>query len=419
MIKSIWIINKKDDILYLIGSFLSSFIVIGTYYFSVHVLHFEAAVISVVVFLVMSFFFDSPHLFATYSRTYLDSTFFKQNKSLMLYSLLAIAIPPFLFISYYTVGGKVISEYFMGLFQIVALSYAYYHLSRQHWGIARFYAVKYGENETDRLADMLLFVFGMGYPYVFFAKSHLINYIPSEGLIEKNYFIWEQLIFSMFAIALFLFIIILINKNNNKYYINIVKNSLLIITISTLIFLAILKFTWSAVFEFLEYLFFSGFVLTLVGISTRIYFNFKFYSQINAIKWLFIFTVLSVHNIILHLSVPLGFIIISLTIFHNIQYLKMVHVYNKNKYLTPSAEKEHGVAAILARNFGLAIFVYFISSAIITALRSNNILYFFSIDPLSYFLAIAIFWGIAFHHYTLDAVIWRVRKTEVSKVFNL
>lgn len=416
MLTSNWIINKKDDLTYLIGSGLSSFIVVGVYYFSVYVLQWETSLISIVVFITMAFFFDSPHLFATYSRTYLDSKFFKQNQSLMLYSLLVIIIPPTFLTLYYVIGGKIMAEYFMSLFQIVALSYAYYHLSRQHWGIARFYATKYGENEVDRWADMSLFIFGMGYPFVFFAKHHLISYIPASGLIKQNYFIWEQLIFSMFVFVMIGFVFLLLSKEKEKYYVNIIKNMLLIITLSLIVFSTILKFSWNVVLTVIEHLLLAGFIITVIGALLRLYFN----SQINTIKWLFIFTVLLVHNIILHLNIPSGFIVIALTIFHNIQYLKMVQVHNTNKYSFPTARQEHGLAAILTEKAGLAIIVYFVSSAIITALRSNsNIFHFLLTDQLGYFLAIMVFWGIAFHHYTLDAVIWRIRKTEVRKLFNL
>jgi hypothetical protein len=130
---------------------------------------------------------------------------------------------------------------------------------------------------------------------------------------------------------------------------------------------------------------------------------------LNRPKWLFLIVVLATHNIILLLQLPVLVQIICLTIFHNIQYHRIVRFHNGNQYGGPEAPAQFGFAATLAQRvlvyIGLALvwslFPMVPRAAAVTLIQT----------PVLNFTLSAFFWGIAFNHYFLDAVIWRVRRS--------
>jgi len=91
---------------------------------------------------------------------------------------------------------------------------------------------------------------------------------------------------------------------------------------------------------------------------------------------------------------------IMLGLFHSLQYHRLLWFHNKNRYQTPGAREKHGLAVVLAKDFGY----YFLAAvglhAIIAA--APQVLY-----PAQWLIATV--WGFAFMHYFLDSKIWRVR----------
>ena len=116
------------------------------------------------------------------------------------------------------------------------------------------------------------------------------------------------------------------------------------------------------------------------------------------------------------------------TYHHNIQYHGIVWYYNRNRYQVADARDRHGpVATWVSRNFwtyylaGLAFtFVVRYSSWIFTgmenipggpgpnAISSTELGSLYTVSDL----AVAFWWGFAFHHYYLDQKIWRVSKDQ-------
>ncbi|MFM6023680.1 MAG: hypothetical protein ACKPER_12250, partial [Dolichospermum sp.] len=123
-------------------------------------------------------------------------------------------------------------------------------------------------------------------------------------------------------------------------------------------------------------------------------------------KWLLLFTVIFSYNLILHLPLPLYIIIASLTIFHNIQYHKIINYHNGNKY--KSGEKERfGFAVTLAQKMTIFITMALAFNLIsyVPRFASNFLI---TNEFINYILS-SFFWGIAFHHYYLDSIIWKVK----------
>jgi hypothetical protein len=134
-------------------------------------------------------------------------------------------------------------------------------------------------------------------------------------------------------------------------------------------------------------------------------------------KWLLLFTVIFSYNLILHLPLSLYIIIASLTIFHNIQYHKIINYHNGNKY--KSGEKERfGFAVTLAQKMTIFITMALAFNLIsyVPRFASNFLI---TNEFINYILS-SFFWGIAFHHYYLDSIIWKVKNNvQLSSVLKI
>ena len=133
-----WIISKHEDLAWFVGGSL-----VG--YFAL--LAFSAGVPILTLYLIWNLLIDGPHLFATASRTYFD----KSARARLGVHLLALI--PFLLL------GPV--AYMIGLgslFILFFLTWAQYHIAKQHVGFVMLYKKKTGERcdyNLDRRFIML------------------------------------------------------------------------------------------------------------------------------------------------------------------------------------------------------------------------------------------------------------------------
>ncbi len=145
-----WIISAKDDLVWLIGSVLSSYALL--------VLYVSGIIPLVPMVAAWAILIDAPHVFGTFSRTYFDKTE-RQNRSRLLWgSLLFFAVGPIMVLS--------------GLgfvFFFLAALWAYYHLVKQHYGFMVLYKKKNNDLAAiDNGLDRLLLLFAFNYPFVAF-----------------------------------------------------------------------------------------------------------------------------------------------------------------------------------------------------------------------------------------------------------
>src|SRR5215204_2765778 len=145
-----WIIGARDDLIWFIGSVVSSYALLFLYVSGVLPLLPMVALWAVLI--------DAPHVFGTFSRTYFDRTE-RQNRARLLWgSLLFFAIGPVMVLA---------GTGFVFLF--VAALWAYYHLVKQHYGFMVLYKKKNGDlARVDNALDRLLLLFAFNYPFVEF-----------------------------------------------------------------------------------------------------------------------------------------------------------------------------------------------------------------------------------------------------------
>lgn len=145
-----WIISARDDLIWFIGSVVSSYALLFLYI---------KGLISLVPMVALwAILIDAPHVFGTFSRTYFDRSE-RQNRARLLWgSLLFFLVGP-LFV---WLGAGLVFFFFAAL-------WAYYHLVKQHYGFMVLYKKKNNDLAAlDNALDRLLLLFAFNYPFVAF-----------------------------------------------------------------------------------------------------------------------------------------------------------------------------------------------------------------------------------------------------------
>src|SRR5262245_36707027 len=145
-----WIISARDDLVWFIGSVVTSYLLFFLYVSGVLPL--------VVMAAFWAIFIDAPHVFGTFSRTYFDREERKNRYRLLTGSLLFFAVGPIMVLA----GASF-------LFFFIAALWAYYHLVKQHYGFMVLYKKKNGDlAKIDNVLDRLFLLFAFNYPFVAF-----------------------------------------------------------------------------------------------------------------------------------------------------------------------------------------------------------------------------------------------------------
>ncbi|HJP93434.1 MAG TPA: hypothetical protein VJ875_15860 [Pyrinomonadaceae bacterium] len=145
-----WIISARDDLVWFIGSVVSSYALLVLYVTGLLPLIPMVALWAILI--------DAPHVFGTFSRTYFDRTERKNRARLLWGSLLFFAIGPVMVLA----GAGFV-------FLFVAALWAYYHLVKQHYGFMVLYKKKNGDlARVDNALDRLFLLFAFNYPFVEF-----------------------------------------------------------------------------------------------------------------------------------------------------------------------------------------------------------------------------------------------------------
>jgi hypothetical protein len=145
-----WIIGVRDDLIWFIGSVVSSYALLFLYVTGLVPLVPMVALWAILI--------DAPHVFGTFSRTYFDRTE-RQNRSRLLWGSLL----------FFAIGPVAVLAGFGFVFFFVAALWAYYHLVKQHYGFMVLYKKKNGDlARVDNALDRLLLLFAFNYPFVEF-----------------------------------------------------------------------------------------------------------------------------------------------------------------------------------------------------------------------------------------------------------
>jgi len=340
-----WIINKRDDLIWFIGSVVTSYA-----FLAANLILVKLGLSVMIMTWIWALGFDGPHVFGTVSRTYADSEERRKRARLYYGTLSLFLLGPAL-----VLAGQVRllgTELWGPVFFFFASLWAYYHLVKQHYGFMILYKKKNGDlAEIDNLIDRAFILLGMTYPFVrFLAHSYAAKErLEGMGLSPQSESVWwfETLVFSAFIIS---------------------------------------------------------FALFLGRQAYRLYLK----QPINVPKLLLLGAAVPMHWIVLRMLEPVQppsaaalAAVATLTIYHNIQYHRIIWFHNYNKYGRPGAAK-FGAASMISRN----VWTY-IGCAIAFGML-YHIPHYTMVKPDSFWMAFI--WGGAFTHYYLDSKIWRVRR---------
>jgi hypothetical protein len=158
----------------------------------------------------------------------------------------------------------------------------------------------------------------------------------------------------------------------------------------------------------LETMVVSAFVISLTLFAGRQAQRLYQRQPVNAPKLLLLAACLPMHWVVLRLLEPVqpaaaGALaaVATLTIYHNIQYHRIIWFHNRNKYARSGAAR-YGAASVISKN----VWTYVGFAVLFGA--AYHIPHYTVVKPDSFWMAFI--WGGAFTHYYLDSKIWRVRR---------
>jgi uncharacterized membrane protein len=329
-----WIISGREDLVWFIGSVVSSYALFALYVGGIVPLIPMVAAWAILI--------DAPHVFATFSRTYFDRAERMARKRLLWGSLL------------FFVAGPVMVLLGAGLvFFFLAALWAYYHLVKQHYGFMVLYKKKNNDlMRVDNFLDRAFLLAAFTYPFVAFVSRDPDAMrrvpVPLQSSLQ-----WLELV----------------------------------LLVTTIAFAA----AWL----------FRQIQRAAQGLA------------LNVPKYLLLAAAIPMHWVVLLTPMPNKAIAIVaiLTIYHNLQYHRLVWFHNKKYTSGDDCKERYGAASFISRRL-----IYYVAFGILFGLwyQVPRTLVGRSSDPANLSLPMqllaAFFWGYAFIHYYLDSKIWRVRR---------
>jgi hypothetical protein len=141
-----WIISKRDDLTWFIGSALAGYIALLALVSGFPIL---------TAVLIWNLAIDGPHVFATASRTYFDKIA-RQKLGWRLWMIIPFALV-----------GPVLWSLGSGWLVFLAISWAQYHVAKQHVGFVMLYKRKTGER-SDVILDKRFVVISLMLPWALY-----------------------------------------------------------------------------------------------------------------------------------------------------------------------------------------------------------------------------------------------------------
>jgi hypothetical protein len=337
-----WIISRGQDLVWIQGSALAGCALLLVFMATpeLNAGNYTAVQPAVLVLLLWGVLFDGTHVFATYARTYCAAD--AQSRAALpgpgAWWLLALG-PGVALLDHAlckpapSLVGH--AGQLFGYFLVGAYLWAYYHLIRQHYGFLSLYRRK--SDDHSMRADAAFLWAGCLYP---FARFSLSDAYLASGLPHVLPVIW-----------------------------------------------------FDAARTTLD----TGFVLFLTGLAL---FAVKHCGSAQfklAPKHLFLLIVVGFHILVFSLLNNLLTITATLTIFHNLQYHRIVWLYERGKNRVPLGNIYWYLI------IGLAFGVFWYAPRTLGVAMAQT--------DLIRNMLLGLGWGIAFHHYFVDARIWRVRRT--------
>ena len=352
-----WITDRNYDLLWYIGACISSYALIY--------LNVGLGITALLLWWFWIISVDGPHVFATISRTYLDSEERKARSKLLTGSLLWFLLGPSAILLGILTGTRLTFFLFLAFAQL----WAYWHVVRQHYGFLVLYQKKNGEpSGRANPIDYWIFYILMLAPFVSFLLRHpeaRAELGLSLQMSAPEY--WTLiLLHSLIGGAILIYVAKEVRNNN----VNLPKNLFLMACVPLHLFLFLHPY-----------------------ISTKL---------------------------------DLRLFVVFVTFYHNVQYHGIVWFYNRNRYGQDQEGTRFGLASRVSRSFltyyviGVLFTVFYrypqwfcIGLAVPFApgpnwISETSMGSLFKISDL----AIAFWWGFALNHYYLDQKIWRLSRDQ-------
>ncbi len=346
--RQIWVVSRSQDLLWFQGSALAGVLLLLAFLALPKLDQSNYSVLHPAVWLLLFWgvIFDGSHVMATYARTYFAAD--AQSKAALpgsksfAWLLLGPAVAMldyFCCVPHPSVVGQ--AGWLFGIFLSLAYLWAYYHLIRQHYGFLALYRRKEGKTPSLFAPDALFLWVGSAYPFL---RFNLSDAYQSSGLP------------------------------------------------------VLLPDTWLAPLRLALDAGALLFLLALVGFWLYRTSQQRESTQHQRLgpRHLFLMIVVGFSNLTFAVLDNLLVITAVLTIFHNLQYHRIVWQYEHGHQRVPMGSI--GLYAAAGIGFGL---LWYAPRVIGVATADGD---------LWRNVLIGLGWGVAFHHYYIDARIWRVRR---------
>lgn len=408
--------NERKDWLFIIFSSVSGFLLVGFYLLLGSMFPEKPELSLLITFLVYAVFFDVRHVFATYSRTYLDKVYFKENKRWLNVSFLLIILIPLLalfFIArgdYFSYNTGIVFTYLLRITTILG----FYHLIKQNWGFMAIYKKKMNEPEdgSDKWEKLMLlsgsfipFVLAaIIYPVWFPSEAHFLY--PESHLVDYMHQMWKSIAFYTLLFSVFLLLAGYVFKSLPQYkYVS--RNLGHFFFFVFILIQLLLKWGTDVLYVILAAVLILFVVSSIMSIRKGVK-----QKMFNKKKWAVLVSSLILYGGILLLPIEnKSIVVMAITIPHNIQYLTFVNFFNSRFY--SNSTKDHGLAKKMSQKIGYFIVISFLYSVLYESFRTGTKFLPLGTSETQYVIGnvIAVFFlSVSLHHYYLDAVIWRVRK---------
>jgi hypothetical protein len=396
-----WLISSWDDLAWLIGSSLLSFVVLGAY-FALTGAGIEPQQAAFGLSIVWTISLDGTHLFATYSRTLLDRQWVRERRDFLIASCAVFVLGPLFILGAWLALGEPGLRASSVAFHRFAFTWAYYHLCRQHWGLVVLYRNKHGESSLwGRRFDAWLLGTGLALPYAYAAAYVSHGLSPAESTFIPLE-VWPPLAAGLTAAAVCALVVSWLGARAGAVETSRCARWIGVCAAGIAACIALTHQVGLSVLELVAQTLSLAFVLAAGASAIHAV---RSRHPLNLPKWGLIGVVLVAHNAILSLTqLPTLVPLVALTLFHNVQYHRIVRFHNVHRY-AGETEVDVGWAKRVTDSLGLfcGLSVGFALLYLVIRGASGQLV---SLEVASYVLS-ALGWGIAFHHYVIDAVIWR------------
>lgn len=337
-----WIVSRSQDLVWFQGSVVAGlalliFFVLGPPLDDAGYTITNPAMLAVLLWGVL---FDGPHVWGTYARTYAAPDTASRAQLPGAWSWALLGVGPAVALVDAVIGAwidDVVPLRLFPWFLLGAFLWAYWHLVRQHYGFLMLYRRRAADHDRDgaRLDSLILWT-GCLYPYIRFALTDRYAATGLPQLLPAGMVAPARLVLDVgFGMAM-----------------------------AALVALAL-----------------SGRVEPFRA----------------GPRHLLLAIVIAFHVLVFASLGSLLAILATLTIFHNLQYHRIVWQYERGLGRTPSG----GLLPYLGLGVALGL-AWYVPRVIGVALAG---------DTLVRNVLIGLGWGVAFHHYLVDGRIWRVRRT--------